>query len=118
MPTPGNAILITPEADIVPIALPADPDQRQAVMYAVIRCNRYDVVALTTRLDMWIDDEGIYSSPVNEVATALAIQHGLGWQPYYGPVLITGGVDGEGETVPLTPDMVRVLIASASDIVS
>jgi Domain of unknown function (DUF3846) len=116
--TPGNAILITPEADIVPIALPTDPGERQAVMRAVIRCDRYNVVALTTRLDMWIDDEGIYNHPVNKLATALAVRHGFVWQPYHGPVLLTGGADSDGETVPLTTDMVRALLTSVHDIVS
>lgn len=117
MSTSGNAILITPEADIVPIALPVDPEQRQAVMRAVIRCDRYYVVALTTRLDMWIDDEGIYNHPVNKLATLLAARHGFTWQPYHGPVLLTGGVDRDGETVPLTPDMARALLTSVDDIV-
>lgn len=118
MPTPGNAILITPEADIVPINLPADEDERQAVMRAVIRCDLYDVVALTTRLDMWIDDEGIYRHPVNKLATLLAVRHGFAWQLYHGPVLLTGGADKDGETLPLTPDMVRALLTSVDDIVS
>lgn len=115
MPT---AILITPEADIIPINLPDNPDHRQAVMRAVIRCDRYDLVALTTRLDMWIDDEGIYRHPVNKLASLLAARHGFNHQPYHGPVLLTGGADEDGETVPLNPDMVRALLTSVIDIVS
>lgn len=113
-----TAILITPNSDIVPINLPADPAERQAVMRSVIRCNLYDVVALTTRLDMWIDDEGIYRHPVNELATALARRHGFNFQPYHGPVLLTGGADEDGETLPLNEDMVRALLISVLDIVS
>ncbi|MHB9857628.1 DUF3846 domain-containing protein [Streptomyces sp. YIM S03343] len=114
----STAILITPEADIVPINLPDNPDRRQAVMRAVIRCDRYDLVALTTRLDMWIDDEGIYNHPVNQLATLLAARHGFTWQKYRGPVLLTGGADEDGGTLPLTPDMVSALLASVADIVS
>ena len=114
----STAILITPEADIVPITLPDNPDHRQAVMRAVIRCDLYDVVALTTRLDMWIDEEGIYRHPVNQLATLLAARHGFTWQKYHGPVLLTGGPDQDGETLPLTPDMVRALLTSVADIVS
>lgn len=116
--TAPTAILITPEADIVPISLPEDPAERQAVMRAVIRCDMYDVVALTSRLDMWIDDEGIYRHPVNKLATYLAVRHGFTWQPYHGPVLLTGGADRDGETLPLTPDMVRALLTSVGDIVT
>ena len=111
----STAILITPEADIVPIN---NPDHRQAVMRAVIRCDRYDLVALTTRLDMWIDDEGIYNHPVNKLATLLARRHGFNWQPYHGPVLLTGGADEDGDTLPLNEDMVRALLTSVLDIVS
>lgn len=118
MLTATTAILITPNADIVPINLPTDPAQRQAVMRAVIRCDLYDVVALTSRLDMWLDDEGLDRHPVNPLATCLAVRHGYTWQPYHGPVLLTGGADKDGETLPLTPDMVRALLTSVHDIVT
>ena len=114
----ANAILITAEADIIPIQLPTDPADRQAVMRAVIRCNLYDLVALTTRLDMWIDEEGLYRHPVNELATLLAARHGFNFQPYHGPVLLTGGADEDGETLPLNIDMIRALLTSVHDIVS
>lgn len=114
----ANAILITPEADIVPIQLPTEPAERQAVMRAVIRCDLYDLVALTTRLDMWIDEEGLYRHPVNELATALAARHGFNHQPYHGPALLTGGADEDGETLPLNIDMIRALLTSVHDIVS
>lgn len=114
MTGPGNAILITPESDIVPVALPVEPRHRQAVLRALIRCDRYDVVALTTRLDMWLDDEGIYNHPVNPLATLLGARHGRE-QPYHGPVLLTGGPDADCETLPLTPAQVRALLASLDD---
>lgn len=114
----ANAILITAEADIIPIDLPTDPAERQAVMRAVIRCNLYDLVALTTRLDMWIDEGGLYRHPVNELATALAARHGFTHQPYHGPALLTGGADEDGETLPLNFDMIRALLTSVLDIVS
>jgi hypothetical protein len=87
-------------------------------MRAVIRCNLYDLVALTTRLDMWIDDSGIYNHPVNPLATALARRHGFTWQPYHGPVLLTGGADEDGETLPLTMDGARALLTGIADIVA
>jgi hypothetical protein len=114
--TTNTAVLLTPEADIVPITLPVDGDDRLTVMRAVIRCDRVDAVALTSRLDMWLDDEGLYNHPVNKLATYLAVRHGFIWQKYHGPVLLTGGADHEGDTLPLTVDQVRALLTSLGDI--
>jgi hypothetical protein len=114
MSTP-TAILITPNADIVEIDLPHSSTERLTVMRAILRCDRVDVVALTTRLDMWIDDEGLYNHPVNPLASALAVRHGFNFQPYHGPVLLTGGPDADGDTLPLTLDKVRALLTSLED---
>ena len=113
--TPG-ALLITPEADIVPVNLPADTDNRLVVMRSVIRCERVDVVALTDQVDMWLDDEGLYNHPVNKLATLLAVRFGFTWQEYHGPVLLTGGADAEGETVPLSKDKVLALLTSLQEL--
>lgn len=117
MPHTPGAVLITPEADIVPIDLPADSGSRLAVMRAVLRCDRVDVVALTDQLDMWLDDEGFYNHPVNKLATFLAIRFGFTHQPYCGPVLLTGGVDADGDTVPLTKDKAVALLTSIADLI-
>jgi len=114
--TLATAVLLTPEADIVPITLPVDGDDRLKVMRAVIRCDLVDVVALTSRLDMWLDDEGLYDHPVNVAASLLAARHGFAWQPYHGPVLLTGGPDDEGETLPLSVEEVRALLTSLGGI--
>ncbi|CAC36550.1 DUF3846 domain-containing protein [Streptomyces sp. NRRL_B-16638] len=113
--TPG-ALLITPEADIVPIDLPANSHERLTVMRSVIRCARVDVVALTSQMDMWLDDEGIYNHPVNKLASLLAVRFGFTHQPYHGPVLLTGGADNDGETVPLTKDKIVALLTSITDL--
>ncbi|WP_329583785.1 DUF3846 domain-containing protein [Streptomyces sp. NBC_01361] len=110
-----DALLLTPEADIVPVNLPADSDSRLTVMRSVIRCERVDVVGFTTQLDMWIDDEARYNHPVNVLATVLAIRFGFTHQDYHGPVLLTGGADAEGETVPLSKDKILALLASLAD---
>lgn len=75
---------------------------RLAVLRAVIRCSLVDVVALTDGWDMWIDDEGLYNHPANPIATALARRFGFVHQLYHGPVVITGGADSDGGTLPLT----------------
>ncbi|MFI6658051.1 DUF3846 domain-containing protein [Streptomyces sp. NPDC050523] len=111
-----DALLITPEADIVPIDLP-EGDNRLIVMRAVLRCDRVDVVALTDQLDMWLDDEGLYNHPVNKLATLLAIRFGFTHQQYHGPVLLTGGADTDGDTVPLTKDKAVALLTSIADLI-
>ncbi|MFF9870405.1 DUF3846 domain-containing protein [Streptomyces sp. NPDC013953] len=110
-----DALLITPEADIVPLNLPTDAESRLIVMRSVIRCERVDAVGLTSQLDMWLDDEGLYNHPVNKLATVLAFRFGFTYQSYHGPVLLTGGVDAEGETVPLTKDKLLALLSSLTE---
>ncbi|TQK49858.1 uncharacterized protein DUF3846 [Streptomyces sp. SLBN-118] len=113
--TPG-ALLITPEADIIPVNLPADTVGRLVVMRSVIRCERVDVVALTDQVDMWVDDEGLFNHPVNKLATLLAVRFGFTWREYHGPVLLTGGADAEGETVPLSKDKILALLTSLEEL--
>ncbi|MFD5427713.1 DUF3846 domain-containing protein [Streptomyces sp. NPDC127084] len=110
-----DTLLITPEADIVPVNLPADSDSRLTVMRAVIRCERVDVVGLTSQLDMWLDDEGLYNHPVNKLATVLAVRFGFTYQNYHGPVLLTGGADAEGDTLPLSKEQFLTLLASLEE---
>lgn len=115
--TPG-ALLVTPDAQILEINLPANTKDRLTVMRAVIRCDRVDVVPLTDRMDMWIDDEGLYNHGKNPLATLLARRYGFTWQPYHGPVLITGGADENGDTVPLSRDKLIALLTALDDAVS
>jgi|SRR5664279_1245500 len=71
-----------------------------------------DVVSLTADLDMWVNDEGIVRGmPINVVASFIAREF-LGErfaQPYFGPVVFTGGVDDEGETLALASAQIAML---------
>jgi len=70
-----------------------------------------DVVALSPWLDMWVNDEGILLGlPVNPVATRVAATYGPRI-PYFGPVVLTGGPDPEGATLPLTDEHAAHLVA-------
>ncbi|MFB9558683.1 DUF3846 domain-containing protein [Streptomyces roseoviridis] len=111
-----QALLITTDGDLVPVNLPGTSRDRLTAMYSVLRCNYVDVVRLTTQLDMWIDDEGLYNHPVNPVATLLAQRYGWTYQPYHGPVLLTGGADDNGETIPLNVDKTKALLTSLADL--
>ncbi|MFI0743431.1 DUF3846 domain-containing protein [Streptomyces sp. NPDC021100] len=111
-----DALLVTPQADFVPINLPGDTESRLVVLRSVLRCDYVDVVALTSQLDMWLDDEGLYNHPVNRIATALAARFGFVYQDYHGPVLLTGGADSEGDTLPLTRDKLLALLGIAEEL--
>ncbi|MFE6461973.1 DUF3846 domain-containing protein [Streptomyces cinereoruber] len=111
-----SALLITPEGEVTPVSLPADSGDRLTLMYSLMRCDQVDVVALTDRLDMWLDDNGLYTQPVNPIATLLARRFGWTYQTYHGPVLLTGGADEEGETLPLNKDKVLALLTSLADL--
>ncbi len=67
------------------------------------------------RLDMWIDDEGLYNHPVNPAATALARHFGFTWQPYHGPVMLCS-VDAEGDSIDLDTHQVRALLTRLLDV--
>jgi hypothetical protein len=70
-------------------------------LYRLINCRLVDVVRLTTQLDMWVDDEGAYTQPINLAAIVVARGFGFTWQPYWGTVVLTGGAGSDGETLPL-----------------
>lgn len=70
-----------------------------------------DVVSLSPTLDMWVNDEGLaIGMEINQLATVAAQVYGKFWQPYAGPVAFTGGVDSEGETLPLTATQATALL--------
>jgi hypothetical protein len=110
----ATAIVLHPDGNIEEINLPADTRENLAAMYKAIGCSLVDVVRLTTTLDMWLDDEGMYTQPVNLPATALARKHGYVWQPYHGTVVLCG-VDEDGNSIDLTGDQMRGLLAHMSD---
>lgn len=72
-------------------------------LYGAIGCNLVDVVRLTDQLDMWIDDEGLYNSEVNPLATTLAhhFQSDIPAryrQPYFGTAVVLGIDQDTGDT--------------------
>jgi len=102
--TPARpALLISTDGDVSVIDLPAE-GSLLPTMYRAIGCHGVDVVRLAPALDMWIDDDGMYTQPVNQLATLLAKGFGFNWQDYHGPALLTGGADAEGDTLPLSSD--------------
>lgn len=77
-----------------------------AGLYAAIGCTAVDVVRLTDQLDMWVDDEGLYNSSINPLATKLAhhFQSDIPAryrQPYFGTAVFLGIDQNTGETLSM-----------------
>lgn len=106
--------MIHPDGRTVETTLTPGGDQL-AVMREHIDCRWVDCVALTDRIDMWLDDEGMFTKPVNPVATALARRYGLRWQGYHGPVLVCGATR-EGDSVDLTTEQLAALLTHLHDL--
>jgi len=109
---PGTSIIVRPDGTVEDIPLTSGDSLSQ--MRHHIGCSFVDVVALTDKIDMWIDDDGIFTQKVNPAATLLARYYGFTYQPYYGPVILCS-VTPEGDSVNLTADQVRGLLVTLLD---
>lgn len=110
----GAALVIHTDGTLVDVNLLPGADHL-ALMREHLGCRLVDVVALTNRLDMWLDDEGLYTQPINEIGTALARRHGFVCQPYHGPVLLCS-VDRSGASVDLDTEQLRALLTHLTDL--
>jgi hypothetical protein len=111
----GSAVVLHPDGEISELNLsPDDTHQRLRQIYAAIRCSTVRVLPLTTRLDMWLDEEGPCTQQVNQPATLLARRFGRSG-PYYGPVVLCS-VSEDGDAIDLTLDQFRSLLAHLNDI--
>ena len=107
------ALVIHPDGRVTDVVLGKGADNHLAVMYREIGCQHVDVVALTTTIDMWLDDEGLYTQEHNPIATALAESYGFTSQPYFGPVLLCSH---RGATVVnLSRDQITAIRARLND---
>lgn len=110
----GCGLVVHPDGDIVEVNLNPGAEHL-ALMREHLGCRAVDCVGLTSRMDMWIDDEGLYTQPVNPVATALAREYGFTWQPYHGPVLLCS-VNSQGDSIDLDVHQLRAHLTRLFDI--
>lgn len=110
------ALVIHPDGTLYEVNLRPGRTHRE-LMREHLDCRAADVVALTDKLDMWIDDESLYAHPVNPLATLLARHHGFTWQPYHGPVLLCS-VDDEGRSIDLDAGQIRALLTHLTDLLT
>ncbi|WP_267468340.1 DUF3846 domain-containing protein [Nocardia farcinica] len=106
LPEHSFSLVIPPDGDMYPINL--DPARALEQMYDHLDCRYVDVVRLTDRLDMWLDDEGMLRHWVNVPATSLAHLYGFTHQLYFGPVLLCSA-DPDGNSIDLPAEIVGAL---------
>lgn len=105
----ASAILIRTDGTVDNVELSSEGGALNT-MYESIGCRSVDVVRLTGQIDMWVDDEGMYTQSLNPLATLLARRYGRVHQGYFGPALIAG-FTADGETVNLTDDQANAIRA-------
>jgi hypothetical protein len=108
------ALSIAPDGTVTEHEMPRAPRKALEFTCQVVGCQFVDVVRLSSVLDMWLDDEGLYNQPVNPLATALARSYGYVHQPYFGTVMLCSLTPG-GDSVGLTSDQVRGLLTRLGD---
>jgi hypothetical protein len=102
----GTVIVITTEEKVREVPLKGDTLH---FLYEQIGCSTVDCVRLADGLDMWVDDEGLYTSEVNWLATMLAHTFGFLGEAIYGDVVLADG-NSEGETIALSDEALFALI--------
>ncbi|MGK2237554.1 MAG: hypothetical protein ACI9JD_000097 [Rhodococcus sp. (in: high G+C Gram-positive bacteria)] len=109
-----TAVKIDVNGQATIVELQADGQGVGKAFREALDCRNFDVVRLAPGLDMWIDDEGLFTDnpEVNRVATRIARSYGLRWQPYVGTVVFASS-DQEGETHSLSEDQVAALVNTA-----
>lgn len=94
-----------------------------STLYWAIGCELVDLVRLAGdrltekvapggELSLWVDDEGMFRvAGPNRRYHSVALEFGLQQRLLFGPVVITGGADEDGDTLGLTPDQALHLMA-------
>ncbi len=103
-----RAVRITVTGDFEGISL--DRTQLLQSLYTTIDCRYVEVVQPTETICIWVDEEGLLNrSDPNFLATLLAAELGSFGQVLRGTVVVTGGSDGAGDTLPLSDQDLRLL---------
>ena len=104
----SRAVRITVTGDFEGISL--DRTQLLQSLYTTIDCRYVEVVQPTETICIWVDEEGLLNrSDPNLLATLLAAELGSFGQVLRGTVVVTGGSDGAGDTLPLSDQDLRLL---------
>ncbi|MGV9903385.1 DUF3846 domain-containing protein [Streptomyces sp. NPDC003388] len=110
----GFALVLRPDASFEITEWPGNSRANLRTLYTAIGCTRVDVVDLSSKVSMWLDDDGMHTgAPVNRWATMLYAITAPLHQHYYGTAVFTGGPDTQGDTTGLTLDRCAALLALA-----
>ncbi|MFD9099417.1 DUF3846 domain-containing protein [Streptomyces collinus] len=114
MSAAGFALVLRPDASFEITEWPGDSTANLRTLYTAIGCTHVDVVDLSPKVSMWLDDDGIHTgAPVNKWATLLYAITAPLHQNYYGTAVFTGGPDAQGDTTGLTRDSCDALLELA-----
>jgi hypothetical protein len=115
--TAMKAMVVGEMGDTEVIEIP--PDGFEQAFKEHCQADIFEHLDLAEDLDMWMDEEGRLKADqvVNYAMTDLRDhfweQNGItipaDWPPLVGKALLTGGGDGEGDTRPLTDDLISQL---------
>ncbi|MGW0574360.1 DUF3846 domain-containing protein [Streptomyces tauricus] len=107
------ALVLHPDASFQAIEWPSNSTAGLRALYAEIGCTCITVVDLSSKVSMWLDDEGIINgSPVNQWATTVYSATAPAHQKYHGTAVFTG-TDARGNTTGLTRDNCDALLELA-----
>ncbi|MEU3356062.1 DUF3846 domain-containing protein [Streptomyces sp. NPDC037389] len=104
------ALVLTPTGHLSAIEWPDSPTSYLDTLHTAIGCTLVQRVEITDRLTMWVDEEGLSTQPDNLMSTLLVEAFRPAEQVYHGTAVITGGMDTEGTTQPLTPEQIKIVI--------
>jgi len=109
----STALVLHPDGDIVEVSLRPGVSHLP-LMREHLGCHLVYCLSLTTRLDMWLDEDGADTQPVNLAATVLARHHGHARRVCHGPARLCSS-DSEGASIDLTREQAIALLTRLAD---
>lgn len=111
-----QGVLFTPGGAVSVVQRPTHQNTLQW-LYGTIGCHTVDVVELGDGLSLWLDDEGLLTQAprLNLPATALAASFGELRQGLYGPAVLLGGTNEDGDTLGLSEEMANGIVNRYGD---
>ncbi|APE12647.1 hypothetical protein BO226_25175 (plasmid) [Rhodococcus sp. 2G] len=109
-----QALRISTDANVSRIDLVEGGRKISDGLRAEIGCQFFDVVSLPDgnggRIDMWLDDEGMYGVGVNPAASFVARRLAPAVQQFFFGNVVFASSDDEGETIALSDRQVHTIL--------
>ncbi|MBN9605010.1 MAG: hypothetical protein J0G30_00150 [Actinomycetales bacterium] len=91
------------------LVLPADPADLATALNTALDSRVFDLVRFDGDLDLFVDDEGIYTSQPNPVMSIVARWLGCEQSLLFGPGVFLRGDPRTGDSLSLTTDQQRLI---------